>query len=125
MPADFSIDSQRRRVLSRASGVLTMGDLEGHMERLRVHPDFQPTFSQLADFREVTGITFSTDNVRELARRRVFDASSRRAFLVASALHFGLARMFASHRDLEGEDGIGVFMDPGEAESWVSPPAAS
>jgi hypothetical protein len=125
MPATFSIDVQNKMVHSKATGVLNRADLQAYMDQLSGHPDFRPEFNQIADFRQVRDIALSNDEIRELAGRRIFAPKSRRAFLVADQLVFGLARMFATLREIGGEQGIRVFTDAKEARSWVSPPDAA
>jgi hypothetical protein len=109
-------------VFSKATGAFTFEDALGHMDRLSRHPDFRPAFNQILDFRQVTELALSGDDVQELAKRNIFAADSRRALLVTSGLQFGLARMFASYRGIAGEEGIRVFTEAKEARSWVRLP---
>lgn len=120
MPASYTIDKERRLVLSVGTGLLTREDLWGHMERLSEDPNFDPTFCQLLDFTRVTGLDVEPENVRQLAQRNVFWQQSRRSFVVTNDLQFGLARMFEIHRDLAGEKGIRVFRTFVEAVDWLS-----
>jgi hypothetical protein len=122
MPADFYIDTKRRMVFSNATGVVALGDALSHMDRLSHHPDFRPEFNQIFDFRQVTEIALSNEDVQKLAKRNIFAAESRRAFLVTPGLQFGVARMFAAYRVIAGEQGINIFTDGKEARSWVSLP---
>lgn len=59
MPAIYKIDKERRLVLTSASGVFTLADAVSHMERLSKDPDFDPSFSQIADFTQVTRVELS------------------------------------------------------------------
>lgn len=120
MPADFTIDTEGGTVFSKATGVFTLGDALGHMDRLSGHPDFKPVFNQIIDFRQATEIALTCDDVRNLAKRNVFSAGSRRAFLVTPGVQFGLGRVFATYRELEGEEGIRIFTDADQARSWIS-----
>lgn len=120
MPADYTIDKERRLVLSTGTGYLSKEDVLGHMDRISSDPDFDPTFSQLLDFTEVTEIGFGPQEVREFAERNIFAPRARRAFLVQNDLHFALARMFEIHRELRGESGIAVFRNMDEAMDWIS-----
>ncbi len=105
--------------MTSGTGILTKEDILGHMDRITKDPDFDPEFSQLIDFREITGIDFGPVEVREFAERNIFSAKSRRAIVVKNSLHFGLARMFEIHRDLNGESGIRVFRVYEEAMDWI------
>ena len=120
MPADFYIDVPRRMVFSQGDGVLRFADFRGHMDRLLRHPDFRPEFNQLLDFREVKDVVISTEEIVLLAARNVFSPKSRRVFVVNSDLHFGLVRMFGSHREFAGEQGIQIFRELKSALDWLS-----
>lgn len=119
MPAIFHIDVQRGVVFSKANGVFSHTDALEHMERLSRHPDFRPAFNQLLDFRQVTSVVLSGEEVRALAQRAIFSESSRRAFVVSSDLQFGLSRMFGIYRELGGEEGIMVFREMNTALGWL------
>lgn len=90
MPAFYKIDKERRLVMSSASGVFSMSDALSHTEKLSKDPDFHPSFSQIADFTQVTRIELSPDDVRILAQRSLFSPDSRRAFIVRNDHAYGL-----------------------------------
>ena len=119
MPASYKIDKERRLVMTSGTGVLTKEDIQGHMDRLLADPEFDPTFSQLVDFREITAVEFGPEEVRQFAQRKIYSSISRRAFLVTNDLQFGLARMFEIYRELNGETGIRVFRTFEEAMDWI------
>jgi hypothetical protein len=117
--AFYKIDKERRLVLSSGAGVLTKEDILGHMERLSKDPDFDPDFSQLMDFTQITALEIGPEDVRRFAERNIFSSHSRRAMVVRNDLQFGLARMFEIHRELNGETGIRVFRTLDEALDWI------
>ena len=119
MSAFYKIEKDRRLVLSSGAGVLTREDILGHMERLSKDPDFDPDFSQLVDFTQITALEIEPEDVRQFAQRTIYSPRSRRAFVVKDDLQFGLARMFEIHRELKGEKGIRVFRNYDEALDWV------
>jgi hypothetical protein len=119
VPAFYKIDKERKLVLSSGNGVLTKEDILGHMDRLSKDPDFDPNFSQVSDFTQITVLEIEPEDVRQLAQRNVFSPSSRRAFVVKDDLQYGLARMFEIHRELNGETGIRVFRTFDEAMDWI------
>jgi hypothetical protein len=119
MPADFFVDAGRRVVFSRFAGVLTRAVAWDHMGRLRRHRDFRPEFDQLADFRPVTAIEMSHEDIREFAHASLFSPGSKRAFLVGSDWQYGMARVFGTYRELEGEAGIAVVRTMEEALRWL------
>src|SRR5689334_3711126 len=121
MPAFYKIYNARRLVLSTASGVYTLADAVSHMDKLSKDPDFDPTFSQIANFTHVTRIELSGEEVCRLAQKSIFSADSRRAFIAPNETIFGIGRMFEILRGLEGEKGIRVFRTLEEALDWVFP----
>ena len=120
MPADFFIDTQLGVVFSKAVGMLALADGLDHMDRLQSHPDFRPEFKQLFDFRRVSEVALSNDDIRRLAQRTIFGKTSRRAFVVSGDLEFGIGRMFEAYRDVAGESGIVIFREMKEALAWLS-----
>lgn len=122
MPADFIVDVPLRTVFSSASGVVFAADIQSHMDRLSRHPDFHPEFNQILDMRRVTEFKLSSEELRDFAQRSIFSSTSKRSFLVATELHFGLARMFEAYRQVAGEKGIKVVSDLNEARLWVGLP---
>jgi hypothetical protein len=121
MPAFYHIDKDRKLVMSTASGVLTRNDISTHMMNLLKDPDFNPAFSQLADFTHMTGREFTADDIRDFARTNVFSPNSRRAFIVADDETESLAEMFAILRDVAGERGIRIFRTLEEGIDWIIP----
>jgi hypothetical protein len=119
MPVFYKIDKERRVVLSSGSGTLTLADAKVHQERLENDPDFDPSFSQIADFTQFTQFDLSSNDIRQMAERSLFSPESRRAFIVPNDFAFGLARMFEILRDLAGEKGIRVCRSLEEALDWV------
>jgi len=116
MPAWYTIDKQRRLVLSAASGVFSLAaDALSHHEKLTNDPDFDPSFSQIADFTQVTRFELSADDIQLLAQNGLFSANSRRALVASSEVAFGLARMYGTLRELSGESGVHVFHTLDEA----------
>jgi hypothetical protein len=121
MPANFIIDVQHRLVFSTGDGVFTHADFLEHMARLQRDARFQPEFDQLVDCRAFT-LQLTSEEISDLASRSVFSSRSRRAFVVASSLQFGLSRMFAAYREEKGRQETMVFRDLREALAWLNLP---
>jgi hypothetical protein len=119
MPATYKIDQENRLVLSTAWGTFSFSDALAHKEKLLSDPDFEPTYSQISDFTQVTEVALSNDEIRSFAEFTVFSPQSRRAIIAPEDVKFGMARMFATLRELRGEKGIGVFRTLEEALDWV------
>jgi hypothetical protein len=122
MSANFVINEGHRIVFSLAAGQLTYADCVGHMDRLLADARFRPDMRQIIDFNDVSDVELTNDQIRELAARTVFGSGSRRAFVASTDVLYGLARMFQTHREFEGETGIAIFRDMAEATMWVEVP---
>ena len=118
MPFIYKIDKERRVVFSTGSGTLTLEDFLAHQSQLLKDPDFDPSYSQLADFTQVQLVPVK-GGIEKIAQKDVFSATSRRAIVVKDDLQYGFARMFQIHRDLAGEGGIRVFRNVEEAQDWI------
>ena len=122
MPADYTIDAERGVVFSRGTGVFTHADFIGHMTRLGKEKWFQPGFNHLVDCRSITQMKLTGGEIEELAKRSLFAANSKRAFVVANGVQFGLSRMFATYRKIHGGQEVRVFTELREALSWLGLP---
>ncbi len=123
MPESYLIDSEHHVVFSQGTGVFTYAEYLGHMSRLRADPRFRPDFDQLVDCRTTTAFELSGDQIADLAARSIFSVQARRAFVVSSALQFGLSHVLASHLELRGESRVRIFRDRREALAWLDLPA--
>jgi hypothetical protein len=119
MPADYRIDLEKRRVWSHATGDLSYEAITDHMSRLAKDPLFDPLFSQILDFRDVTIVGLTSEEVVRLAEIRVFSPQSKRAFVAPGPLKYGMARMYEALRATKGDDHIRVFTDYDEALEWL------
>jgi len=119
MPACYKIEKERRLVMSTGYGVVTRKDLLEHQNKLLNDPDFDPQYSQLADFGHMTKAEVTAADIQILAERGIFAAESRRAFVVPDDVCYGLARMYETLRDEKGERGIRVFRVLEEGLDWV------
>ena len=118
MPAKYWMDVPLRLVRTHEWGVLTDQDLRELYEQIRTDPAFEPSFRQLCDLREVTSITTSADTLRSLAQNQIFSPGARRAFVVGRAVDFGLARLFQTYSEVEGQT-VEIFRDMIDAERWL------
>jgi hypothetical protein len=118
MPAFYKVDMERRLDLSSGSGPLTLADAVAHQKKLLADPDFDSSFSQIADFTQFTRFDLSSNDIRQLAERTV-SLESRRALIVPNDFAYGLGRMLQILRDIAGEQGIHVCRSLEEALDWV------
>ncbi len=122
MPCEFLIDTDRRLVISRGTGTFCYADFLEHMEKLGLDPRFRPEFDHVVDCREFERFDLTTTQIREMGGQSLFAATSKRALVVSSDLHFGLARMFATYREVNSGQVTMVFRDMPEATAWLGLP---
>ena len=103
MNVTYSIDKQRRLILTIAEGGVTFDDVRGHQDRLLADPDFDVSFDQLIDTTAVTKVDISASEARILAERRIVSPESRRAFVATKPHIFGLGRMMEIYHEPLGE----------------------
>ena len=118
MPTAFEIDVARRLVVCRCWGVLTSEELVAHYRALSSDPAFDPTFSQLADLREVTAYDVDTHALASQTLVATFAPSARRALVASSDVGFGLSRMYGSYAQSAAHN-LEVFRAIDEAERWL------
>lgn len=118
MPASYMIDVARRLVTSRIWGEVTDQELREQHASLRADPDFDATYCQLIDVREMSTVRLSSGVLSSLAQRSNFAPESRRAVIATEDDAFGLARMFSSWAAASGRQ-VRVFRDLASAEEWL------
>ena len=125
MPTFYKIDTERKFVLTTGSGFVTKQDVFTLQDQMSSDPEFDPSFSQVADFAQLTGTDVGMADVRTFAQRDVFSIQSRRAIIVKGDVAFGFAKIFELYRHLSGASGIRVFRNPDEAFDWILLPDAA
>ena len=119
MPSSYVIDKERKLVITTAWGDCSADDVLEFRKQVLKDRDFDPSFSQLADFTGVTKVDVSPDEVRMLATKSPFSTQSRRALVADNQVIFGLSKMFGILRNLRGEKLIRVFRTRNEALDWL------
>mgnify|MGYP003332024599 FL=1 len=117
------IDPTRRLVTSRGTGTFCYRDHLDHVETIGRDPRFQPEFNHLVDCRGFDHFDLTSAEIQAMSRLTIFAASSRRALVVASLLHFGLARIFAALRSRSHRQETAVFRTLDDAVKWLGLPA--
>jgi len=121
VPFFYKIDKEHRLVISAGAGVLTKGEILGIQDRLLADSEFDPSFAQLINLTQVTGVEGATaDGVQEVTERSIFSLKSRRAVIADGDLIYELSRMFQIFRELKGDQGIRVFRSLEEGLDWIA-----
>lgn len=120
MSWSYFIDLQQRTVFVRFFGTVTPREVLEEMTAIKNDPNFSSSLNQLVDASEARpAADFPTDRIRELGASSIFDKNVRRAIIVQGDLAFGLARMFATYREINGEKNLHIFRHREEAFAWV------
>jgi hypothetical protein len=119
MPVAYQIDSAQGAVFSTARGQVTFDEVLHFHAALLNDPGYRSEFCELADMRLMTDSTITGAEMRQLAATELFSADSKRAFVAASPLVYGLSRMYESHRVSKNDTGIRIFSNVEEAIEWL------
>ena len=117
MKVRYSINKQRRLVVTTAEGSVMFNDIKGHQDCLLADPDFDVRFDQLIDTTAAAKIDISAAEARVLAERRIVSPESRRAFVATKPHMFGLGRMMEIYHEPLGYAQVFYTMD--EAVKWI------
>jgi hypothetical protein len=123
-PAFHKIDKERKLVLSTGSGFVSREEVFTHQDQILKDPEFDPSFSELADFAQLTDTDIGIADLRTLAQRDVFSIHSRRAIIVSGDVAFGFAKIVEVYRQLAGAGQLRVFRTLDEAWDWILTPVA-
>lgn len=115
--AEFSIDIDRRLVTVKFGPKATIQTIEDYARRLRAHPHFESSFSEITDLREVEDLDLQADDFLKLADHvDPFSFEAKRAFVVRTSVQDHAARM---HKILRSDRTIAIFRSIEEAEAWL------
>jgi hypothetical protein len=121
VPLHYTIDRERRLVISVAHGRLTFAEVDAHQQGLLADPAFDPTFDQIGDLTRVTDLALKPDEVRIAATRNVFSPGSRRVGIAPDDLPYAMMRMFETYREIFSGGGeiTKIFRTRDEALAWL------
>ena len=120
LPFRYKVYKKLRLVISIGSGRVTADEIKARQDETSTDPDFDPHFDQIVDLREVTGFDMSAEQLRTLARRRVFSGNSRRAFVGVSPSIYGTELLWQVHNEVsENPSQIRIFSDLRAALEWL------
>jgi hypothetical protein len=115
--AEFSIDIDRRLVTVTFGPKATIQTIEDYALRLRAHPNFESSFSEITDLREVEDLDLQAEDFLKLADHvDPFSVEAKRAFVVRTSVQDHAARM---HKILRSKRTIAIFRSVEEAERWL------
>jgi hypothetical protein len=118
LPATYSIDVERKLVISVAWGVMTSADVREHRRALRNDPLFDRNYRELVDMTGITEDRVDLGAKQEISQDQLFAPGVRRAWVASADYAYGMARMYAIAAEKQGQD-VGVFRTRMEAEEWL------
>ena len=122
MPFATSFYLDRRLIITRAWGHITMADVRAYQQELGQRPEFDPTWAHVFDARGAVQFDISSDEIRQLAETSVLAPSARRAMVATDRALFGGLRTYSTlfERQVDGS-AVGVFTTLDDAIEWVTP----
>jgi len=115
--SDFSVDKDRRLVVVKFKGSVTVQEISQYVENLVAHPHFDPSFSEITDLRAVQHFDLQANDFLILADQiDPFSLTAKRAFVVQTSLQSQAARM---HKFLRAHRTIEIFESVAQAEAWL------
>ena len=78
MPFEASFDSDRRLMITRAWGHITLPDLRAYEQELRQRPEFDATWAHVFNARDIVEFDIPSADVRALAEASVLATAARR-----------------------------------------------
>ena len=121
MPFATSFYLDRRLMITRAWGHITMADVRAYQQELEQRPEFDPTWALVFDARDTVQFDMSSEEVRQLVETSVLAPRARRA-IVATDRAISDFRMYGAlyERQVDGS-AVGVFTTLDDAIEWVTP----
>lgn len=118
--ARFTADSALPLVTVRFGTTVSAGDIERYAAQLRESPSFRPSFSEIADLRDVEKLDLKAEAFIRLADKvDPFSFESERAFVVGNS---GQAHAVRMHKILRAQRSFEIFHSLEEAKQWILSP---
>jgi hypothetical protein len=119
MPVTLTIDVEKGLVYSAFLGNVTEEEFVQHSQTIRSHPNFDPTFSEIIDFRSVTDVNISNDTLQAMAGgKSIFADQAHHVVIAPSGLIADLAKMFQVMAE-QTRPNFAVVRTPAEAYEYL------
>jgi hypothetical protein len=120
MPLSYAVYREHCLVIITGSGRVTWDEIKERQDQIKSDPDFNPEFNEIVDLRAVTAIDMSSEHAQVLARRMLFSFASKRAFVAADPVVFGVARTWENFTHIsDNPSQIRLFNDLPSALKWL------
>lgn len=95
MPVTLTIDREQRVVYSGFLGVISEDDFLGQGGKIRAHPLFDPSFTDMVDFSSTTEINVPDEALRVMAERKsIFDVEAIHIVIAPKGLLSRIAKLY-------------------------------
>ena len=122
MPFATSFYRDRRLMITRAWGHITVDDVRAFRQEIVARPEFDPAWAHIFDARDAVDFDLSNEEVRQIAETSRLAPSARRAMVATDRLIFDRFRMYATLFELHVDgSAVGVFKTLDDAIEWVTP----
>jgi hypothetical protein len=113
----LQVEAKRQLVVVKFGNRVTAEEIGEYVQKLRVHPSFQSTSSEIVDLRGAKDIELQADDFLTLADEvDPFSPEAKRAFVAKTSVQNHAARM---HKILRSQRNIEIFRTFEEAERWI------
>jgi hypothetical protein len=113
----LQVEAKRQLVVVKFGNRVTAEEIGEYVQKLRVHPSFQSTSSEIVDLRGAKDIELQADDFLTLADEvDPFSPEAKRAFVAKTSVQNHAARM---HEILRSHRNIEIFRTFEEAERWI------
>ena len=120
MPVSYRIHAERRLVVTRWSGAVTLEEAKSHFAALASDPAFDPTMDHLS-YAEAVEEDVSFGELRVLARESPFTGTGRSAIVASENRIFGVSRQYVALTRIS-DRAVRVFRELNEALDWLGIP---
>ena len=122
MPFATSIYVDRRLMITRAWGHITLDDMQAFRQELAARPEFDPTWAHVFDARDAVKFDLSSEEIRHLAETSLLAPCARRSLVATDGTIFDNFRMYGALFELQVDgSAVGVFTTLDDAIEWVTP----
>jgi hypothetical protein len=122
MPYATSFYLDRRLMVTRAWGHITVDDVRAFRQEIVARPGFNPTWAHIFDAREAVDFDLSNEEIRQIAETSRLAPSARRAMVATDPVIFDRFRTYGTLFQLHVDgSAVGVFKTLNDAIDWVTP----
>jgi hypothetical protein len=122
MPYATSFYLDRRLMITRAWGHITVDDVRAFRQEIVARPGFDPRWAHIFDARDAVEFDLSNEEIRQVAETSRLAPSARRAMVATDPVIFDRFRTYGTLFQLQVDgSAVGVFKTLDDAIEWVTP----